>query len=521
MPVDSMNKALKDVAQSWKTVEDCVSGSRAVKDAGEKYLPKTTPQKKGVDSYNDYLGRALFVPVTRRTKLAFQGLVFRQDPDVNGVDDALTADATLTGQDFDSFARAVFGKVLSPGRCGIMVDAAPESAFVPGASRPYLRCYPGATILDWREESVGDIAEDRFGELVGRGEFSSMGLGEGSVITTHVRLEEEVEQSKQNDPFETETIRQVRVIELGVVDNQIAQVHQLWREKRDKDGNVREKEWEPFGEPVAPKRRGVVIPFVPFYCLNQEWLGFDVGEPQLLGVAEINLSHYRNYADLENVRWKMGHPTPWASGIEAANEIIIGSGMWILPAQGAKVGVLQVSDEFSGLERALQEKDEAMAAEGARLLARPAGAPERTATEAMIDAAAERSVIATMADTTSQGLTESMAVLQWWASGAGDLKAVRERVKVKLNTDFEAAKMSPDDALKWSQIHIMGQLSKTALRYQMRLGEVYPPGWTDEDEDAELAAAAPTSPEREDQDDAEADDEEVPMDDEETEEEVA
>ncbi|HUV08297.1 MAG TPA: DUF4055 domain-containing protein, partial [Spirochaetia bacterium] len=349
------------------------------------------------------------------------------------------------------------------------------------------------TLLNWQEKAVGSAGS---GQAVGVGEFGALRLGEGAKIATQIRLLESVDIDDPTDPWVTVAIPQVRVIDLMLLEGegQIGQIHTLFQQKRNKDGQVERDVWVQVGDQIIPRRRAKVIPLIPFVCINQQAVGFKVEDPQLLGVAEINGSHYRTSADLENARFTLGHPQPWATGVTTSDTILAGAGMWTMESVDAKFGVLQVANEFASLENAMREKEEAMASEGARLLSRPAGAPERTATEATLDVVAERSVIATMADTTSEGMTEAATILQWWFEGIGDLATVRERVEISLDTDFETGKMDPDKALKWAQLHVMNQISRPVLAYQLRRGAVYPPGHTEEMELGLLEEEAPEGP---------------------------
>lgn len=480
MPVNTPNHEVAELQVAWEKIADCLS-PRRVKGKGPTYLPKLKSHEKTPGLYEAYVLRAVFVPVLARAKRAFEGLVFRLPPDVKGVDPATLRDVTGSGMTLRAFARQVFGAVVAPGRVGILADMAPESAAVGGAARAFLSTYCGAHILDAREEPVEALAERVPVDAL----VEELGIGEGERVATMVRLSEEVSVPRPGDPFAARCVEQVRVIALAEVDGTVGQVHRLWRERTGENGEPIKGQWMPFGDPIVPRRRGAPVPFIPFVIANQEACGFHLEEPAMLGFAEINLSQYRTSADLENGRFKLGHPQLCVWGADPGTELLIGDGVWTSTNPLTKAEVLQVADAFMGLERAMTEKDEQMLAEGARLMAKREGEAD-TATAARIKSAGERSLLMAMTETSSEALSLALAFQAWWTAGTGTLASWRERVSCRLNTQFDEQFLSGADAEAWLRTQIGGGISKRTLRGIYRRGGMYPAEWTDDKEAAAI-----------------------------------
>lgn len=64
-------------------------------------------------------------------------------------------------------------------------------------------------------------------------------------------------------------------------------------------------------------------------------------------------------------------------------------------------------------------------------------------------------------------------------------------VNVSLNKDYYPVSLSADDVLKLVQAWQGGGISKDTLMYNLREGEMYRDGWTDEDEAEALDNALP------------------------------
>src|SRR4051812_7709609 len=113
MGPDATHASYDAFIDTWRTVRDCVAGSRAVKAAAERYLPRLHKQQN--DSYDAYVKRAIFFNACRRTLKAMLGFVFRNNPDnkypksMKGFMVPFLKDATMTGKSFYNVAKETCG----------------------------------------------------------------------------------------------------------------------------------------------------------------------------------------------------------------------------------------------------------------------------------------------------------------------------------------------------------------------------------------------------------------------------
>jgi hypothetical protein len=464
LAVDTLHEQVQRFLVPWRTVTDAVTGARAIKAAGEQYLPMLSwPPDRRVKEYDAYRMRAVFADITKHTHRGLVGLVFRKPPQVS-VPDALAYllnDVTLTGTTFPTFAKLVFSEVVAPGRCGVLVDQAANDPATPAEPQPYLTWYRAQNILNWWTMRV-----------------------EGRQMLARVVLREEVWDAT-DDPFAPRKVEQLRVVQLvpggappgyEVMPNATPRwlQHVVYRQA---PAAASEAGWVPVQQAVI-HRRGVALNFIPFVFVNPTTIEPDCEEPPLLGLAELNISMYQNSADLENGRHWTGRPQPYLFGVtlNPGESINYGSQkVWTSTNENAKAGFAEFSGQGLGaLERAIQEKKQLAVELGARLV--QPGQVAVTATEAMLRSIAEHSILSSMVGATSAALTEALLYQVWWANGVVPLDELRGEVTVALNNEFTASIMSAADAEAWARTTQLGNaLSERDLFELLKRGGVYPP----------------------------------------------
>lgn len=452
MPVNTLHKQVADMLPSWNRVSHCKGGQRRIKAERTTYLPMLAWKRKKDEKYAAYLFRALFENIVGNTHDGIVGLVFCEPPEVTVPKffEPRLQDITLTGVPFALFAIDVFSQVVAPGRCGILADMARDTAAA-GPPKPYLAIYGAQNITNWKTTRI-----------------------EGRRVLTRLNLYDPDEEEDPADPFVMKQVEQYRVVELvdGIMQ------HQLWR----KSGKPGQEDWVRWGDPIVPERRKVLLDFCPWVFCNPSGQQPEVDEPPLLAVADINLSMYLNSADLEQGRHKVSIPTPWIFGsVPEGDDVELGSAL-TGPNPDTKVGMLEVAGPGLGaLERAIAEKREQAAANGARLLEKQKRAAE-TAEALRLRQSGERSVVATMAENVSRALTKALTYCVWWAHGSASLEEIEKQVKVTLNTKFEQEILSPQDALAMAQTWQLGGMSKRSYVWNLKNGNRLPPDTTVEEE---------------------------------------
>jgi len=453
MPVTTMHRQYSTVAAKWKRCRDAYSGSDAVKDAGEAYLPRLGDQTDL--EYKAYKTRALWYGATKRTVQGLSGAVMRKEPAITLKNEELKQDlenVTLTGVSLPALTKTVIEETLQVGRCGVLCDMADDAAIPASERRPYWSFYAAEAIKNWHTEIRGGVP-----------------------VLVKVVLCEESEQQKGMDEFDYECKTQYRVLRINEQGNYEVQVYT----KAAGAEATKEGEWIP-GPVTIPQRRGAPLKYIPFVFINPTSVTPDVEDPPLIDLVDVNLSHYLTSADLEHGRHFCGLPTVWATGIPAGTTMKVGSSVVLTASDPlAKFGILEFTGQGLGaLEKGLESKEKQMAVLGARLLEQQKSAVESNDT-IVTRTAGERSILQSLCQTISQALTQ---VLRWHADWKGD--TVDDEMVIALNQDFVNAEMPTDLLLALLQAVQSGQISWETFYFNLEKGEITRPGVDAETEKA-------------------------------------
>lgn len=445
MLVTTPHRQYSAVSAKWKRCRDAYSGSDAIKDAGEAYLPKLGAQTD--PEYKAYKTRALWYGATKRTVQGLSGAVMRKEPAMTIKNEELKQDlenVTLTGVSLPAFAKTVIEETLQVGRCGVLCDMSDDAAIPANERRPYWSFYAAEAIKNWHTEIRGGVP-----------------------VLVKVVLYEESEQQKGADEFEYECKPQYRVLRLNAEGNYEVQVYR----KASVVDTAKSGEWIP-DEATIPQRRGAPLKYIPFVFINPTSITPEIEDPPLIDLVDVNLSHYLTSADLEHGRHFCGLPTVWATGIPADTTMKVGSSIVLTASDPlAKFGILEFTGQGLGaLETGLESKEKQMAVLGARLLEQQKSAVESNDT-IVTRTAGERSILQSLCQTISQALTQ---VMKWHAEWKGD--TVDEEMSIALNQDFVNAEMPTDLLLALLQAVQSGQISWETFYFNLEKGELTRPG---------------------------------------------
>jgi len=466
MGVDATNKEYAVRAPQWLRCRDVTAGQDAVHKAGERYLPRLKDQDQA--EYDAYVARALLFNATARTVEGLVGMVFRKPPMMK-VPEALKAvldDITMTGVPLVAFAEIVVEEVVSVGRYGVLVDfprvdGAPATKAEAEASgnRPFMVGYAAESILDWKQERIGN-----------------------RMTLIQVRLMEAAEVAK--DEFTTEDVPQIRVLDL------VGAQYQVRLFQKVKEGG--KDQWQQVGGTIVPLKNGAPLTEIPFVFFGVRDLTPTACKPPLLDLVQTNIDHYKMMADYRHGLHFTGLPTAVVSGYNATEDdngntekLYIGSTTaWVFPDPTATATFLEFTGQgLTALKDAIREDEERMAAQGARMLA-----PEKRATEtaetAAIHRAGEASVLASLAISCGRALTKAVNIVADWSGAAGE-------VKIDLNTDFYPITMTPEQLTALVAGWMQGAISKETLFENLKGGEIIRASAQFEDEEAKIAGAPP------------------------------
>lgn len=450
MSVTSTHNEYDIHVRQWIMVKDCVRGEAAVKAKADAYLPVPNPEDRSEANrkrYEQYLRRAVFTNFTGRTKKGLVGAVFRKPPVVD-LPDALQyiiQDATKTGMSLENLAKLAVGEVLEAGRAGVLADyprtdgrtLTAEEAKLYAAN---LAVYSAENIINWHVSESGRLDLVVLREIVEETE-------DGFVFTPEYR-------------YRVLLIEDGRYIQRYYDDAGVM----LWEaEPRKADNST-------FGE-------------IPWSWIGAEDNDHHIDPAPLYDIAAVNLAHYRNSADYEESVFFVGQPTPVVSGLTAAwveqmegrNYLIGSRAAWLLP-EGGSAALLQANPNSMASE-AMRAKEEQMVMIGARII--QDGASNETAEAARIRASGENSMLATVANNVSSAFQKA---LRWVAEFMG---ANPDDVDFILNTEFFDSTLDPQTVIAQMQLVDRGDIARSDLRRNLRLGNWLDNSRTDEDIDSE------------------------------------
>jgi hypothetical protein len=458
MAVDTKHSEFIENYEIWERCEHLMEGQDEIHENGIKYLPRLSGQTD--DEYYAYKKRAMLYNCMNRTVDGLSGMVFMKPEIVNAPDamDSIVKDITMSGLSLHQLSEQLLEEILVIGRCGILVDHTPTINAVTLAqaqaqgARPYATMYDAESIINWKTGRINNIEQ-----------------------LTLVVLEEENEIPV--DEFESKCEPQWRVLDL---------VNGAYRQRvfrKDKRGEFI------LVEEIFPQINGRVINKIPFEFFGVRDNTPCVDKPPLLDLVDVNLSHYRTTADYEHGLHFTGLPTPVVTGYysdDKSASLRIGSGTaWLLPDPQSKAFYLEFTGQGLGeLREALRSKEAMMATLGARILA-----PEKRAAEAAqtanIHRSSENSVLASIAQSISVGLTHVMEWLRDWSNITGD-------VKVELNRDFIPNSMTAQDVDSLVKSWQSGAISHQTLFDNLVAGDIIAQDTSFDDEMERIATRPAT-----------------------------
>lgn len=462
MGVDTCHPEYLAALPMWEKCRDAAEGQDAVHAKGARYLPKLSEQTEA--EYQAFKGRALFYGATGRTVDGLSGLVFRRPPavEVLAAVEYLLEDVDTSGTPLLTFAERVVEEVLQVGRVGLLADYPPMDGIRTQAEekaaggRPYVRIYKAEAIINWRVERINN-----------RNQLSLVVLKEAR--------EEDV------DGFETKVVPVWRVLRL------VGGTYTVETWEKVKAATGADQDAWVLTSQVSPMMGGKPMNFIPFEICGPMGLEPGVAKPPIKDLADVNLSHYRTTADYEHGLHFTGLPTPLVFGHEfqATEKFALGSTVVKGFANpDAKAEFLEFKGEgLKQLAARLVEKEEMMAALGARMLAGDKRQVEAAETAA-IHRAGENSVLSSLANAVSALLTRALNYCAMWAG-------VAPEARVALNTDYLPSGMAAQELTALVGAWQAGAISHLTLLDNLQRGEIARQGVDADKEMADIEAEGP------------------------------
>ena len=466
----------------WSRARDVMAGEDAVKARGEFYLPRLDMQRD-VD-YAAYRMRACFYNATARTADGYVGMIFRRAPfqrlpaATSTLGQAVAAfvnDADMLGTSLYGYAKNVVTEVIAVGRAGTLVDWEDTVEH-----RAYVTMYAAESILNWQVQRIN-----------------------GRCIPTLIVLRETVETPIAPDAtdFSIKIIEQIRVLRLVPLANAtpakvsarqdygcVVEIYRRQEKKSRRDTG----DWE-LVEKRTPLRRGRPLPLLPFVFHGPRHSRPSVDKLPLSDVICINLDHYRLDADYKHGLHYTALPTVVVCGFPKESTPVVGSSMaWVSENPESKAFFLEFAGQGLNTFEKGQDRDEReMAVVGSRLLSEQKKVGE-TAEAMQLRQTGENSILANLASSVSESLTQMLRWVHWWNSSEETPGHVTDQqILFELNTDYNPKGMEAQELMAVVNAWRAGAMSQDTLLELLRKGEILPDGRSNEEEEKLLQQTPP------------------------------
>ncbi len=428
--VNDKSAAVETMAAEWPMLEALMAGTRAMRTAGEKLMPRFTLEHP--EDYKARLSVATLFPAFRRTVSVMTGKPFAKP--LNLSDDTpaqikdWSTDIDNEGVNLHAFAAEMFAEGLAYGLAGILVDApkALETGARPPSRaeqarakvRPYFVRVRHGQILGWRSEVVN-----------------------GQQMLTQLRLLECT--TEADGSFGEKQVVRVRVLTIGA--------WALYEESAEV-GTDGKKVWVLKDEGQTGLS---VINFVPIYGTR---LGFMEGVSPLLDLAHLNVKD-------DSVMYARKRLVALIGGDEKKPLVSSSSAVIYLPI-GGDVKIAQGAAENVEVgQKSLEALEDQMIQAGAELLVKKPG--DRSATEAAGDQEANKSDLQRIAESFADALDQALYLMAQFAK-LGDTGG-----NVTLFSDYGASSLGSASGQLVISMQQGGLISKgTAIAELQRRGEL-------------------------------------------------
>lgn len=485
------HKQFSEFAPKWKKVRDVVEGEDRIKECGTAYLPMLNSQEEaGGEGYANYKRRAQFWGAAKRTMQGLVGAVLRKEPSFEGISDdrlrrAIQAMAGRNGEPLKSIAQQHLSDLVTVGRGALLVDKDPTPD---PAAMPYIIHLRAEDVVFW----VGGMSKGRTTPkmLVIRQDYEVPVPGDA--IGTQSKTKTEWRVLRVGIPSQS-TIEAAEGAFAGAAGEVYWQ--EIWRQQEDATGEKIGDGLVLHSVIVPTKNGGRFWSEIPCDVVNATGgITLECEQPQMLDLANVLLGHYLNSADLEWGRHLCAVPQPWVAGFQVAegDRLVMGCGYaWATDVPGASANYLEFSGAGLGhIAEGMKAKEQQAAVLGARMLESQPAQAEAMGT-VKLRQSGDRSVLATVAGNASTALSRAVARFAQWVSPAYDSDDAAAKISYQLSTDFDGGQMDPAELAGLVSALQAGTVSWETFAWNLRRGEMLPPGVSDDDERALIQKGAP------------------------------
>lgn len=458
--VTIQHEEYKEHYDNWELVEDVCDGQSEIKKKGKKYLPAPDPTDLSIEAeqrYQTYLKRAVFYGITKRMVNGLIGVAFEKEPKLDNPSflDFIKEDIDGNGLSIYQQSQAASSEILKKGRCALLVDypsVDSNTVSLADVEQGYIR----PVVLMLQAEDVTYWETTR----VGTKQLLSL------VIIKEIVIE-------KGDGFNRDKIEQFRVLRL----QDVGYTFEIWRSS---DG----KEWFLYQEPqIVLDGKGQAFKEIPLIFVGSINNAPDVDPAPCLDIAHINIAHYQNSADYEQLTFKCGQVQPVITGLTEEwhsllkkEKIVLGAGA-LLPLPHESDFKYVQAEEKTIVKEAMKEKEALMQALGAGLLEK--GSAVKTATQVTSESRAEYSVLSLAISNINEAYNKCMQWMMMFLNISGD-------ALYEINTQYNKTIADAQMLQALNALYQGGKFSEVDYWAALRKFELIPADKTDEEIKSEL-----------------------------------
>lgn len=382
-PVERTNASYDKMAETWELPNTLMGGTRAMRKAGKKYLPKEPAES--TEAYNDRLDRSTLFNAFKRTVAGVIGKVFSKpithEDDVPDELEPFFDNIDLAGRSLNDFARDVMQDGTVAGLTHILVEMpagdAPETVAEERAQgrRPYFVQIKAKDLIAWQSE-----------------------MRNGKEVLTQIRFKEREE--VPDGEYNTKIEERIRVL--------WEDRFEVWVKNPNPTNDDNKYLLQSSGEVSLGK-----IPLVTFYTNR---LNFMIATPPLEDLAFLNAAHWQSSSDQRHILHVARVPILFWAGAPGKNAkpVEIGPNRMI-KSEDPQSKLTYVEHNGKGIEAGrndLLDMEDRMRVMGLELFMPKTGT--QTATGKAIDSAEMNSIVQAIAMSLEQALEQALSFAAEW-----------------------------------------------------------------------------------------------------------
>lgn len=417
--VSNLHPDYADLQKSREIVQTVHAGTKAMRRAGAKFLPKFPEEL--TEDYKKRLAAATLLNLYKSNIDLMCGLVFKDEielkPDVPPAIKTLAENIDKKGSHLNVFAEKAFRASLE-GCAVIQIDAPVWSSDMVKSQAdfdaldlaPYWILWDADSVINWNE---------RINPVSKRTEFDLM-------VFKEIKFE-------KKGQFGREKVVYYRVLFLDEMNRAAWQLH-----KEEKNPTTGVKEIVEVGKGVITIMNNGQPSFLSH--LPVAVIGKLGDEPPMLDLAFVNIKHFQKESNFDNLEFQAAVPLFYTKGFQGKESLPVGANMhYQLPKEG-DIGWAQIdSSGFESMRESIKTLETQMSMIGLSMLTDKTAKVDITATQAILDNISETSELRVRATNAKDAYERAMQITGEYLGLGRDAGG-----SIELGTAWKAAKIAAD-----------------------------------------------------------------------------